>query len=166
MKSTRTAFTSDLADLHGDRVRGYSSPFTSYGGRVAFHGAIETIRCFEDPSLIRACLAEPGHGRVLVVDAGGSRRVALLGDKMARLGCDNGWAGVILHGAIRDRLALAEVDFGVFALGAVPVRGENRGTGERTARLEIQGIPFLRGSHVYCDADGILIAETALDPGA
>ncbi len=99
---------------------------------------------------------------MLVVDAGGSCRVAVLGDKMARLGVSNGWAGVIVNGAVRDCATLSQLEFGVLALGAVPVRGGLQGEGMRGANIVIADIPFLAGTHVYVDADGILIAREAL----
>lgn len=162
MTDATTAFTSDLADRYPDRVQGFMSPFTHYGGRRAFHGAIETVRCPGDAGLIRSCLAEPGRGRVLVVDAGGSRRVAVLGDKMATLGLSNGWAGVLVNGAIRDCEALSRIDFGVLALGAVPIRGSLDGAGERGVELAIAGIAFRPGLYVYADTDGILVSDVAL----
>lgn len=38
----------------------------------------------------------------MVVDGGGSLRRALFGDNIAALAVQNGWAGVIIYGAIRD----------------------------------------------------------------
>lgn len=162
MSSPTYISTSDLADSNPGRVQGFVSPFKSYGGRRAFQGSIETVQCFEDAGAIRACLAEAGLGRVLVVDAGGSCRVAVLGDKMARLGVSNGWAGVIVNGAVRDCDTLSQLEFGVLALGAVPVRGGLQGEGMRGGNIVIADIPFLAGTHVYVDADGILIAREAL----
>jgi regulator of ribonuclease activity A len=162
MNAPRIASTSDLADRHPDLVQGFASPFTNYGGRSAFCGATETIRCFEDAGPIRSCLAEPGRGRVLVVDAGGSRRVAVLGDRMARLGMENGWAGIVVNGAIRDCDALRQLDIGVLALAAVPIRGGLQGTGERGLAVTIAGIPLRPGCHIHADADGILVSGGVL----
>ncbi|QQX89670.1 ribonuclease E activity regulator RraA (plasmid) [Cupriavidus necator] len=162
MSSSTVLSTSDLADSNPSLVQGFDSPFKSYGGRRAFQGSIETVQCFEDAGAIRECLAEPGLGRVLIADAGGSRRVAVLGDKMARLGMENGWAGVIVNGAVRDCETLSQLDFGVLALGAVPVRGGLQGEGKRGADLTIDEIPFLVGTYVYVDADGILLSDEAL----
>lgn len=166
MSASRTLSTSDLADTHPVLIQGFTSPFKSYGGRRAFHGKIQTVQCFENAGPVRACLAEPGLGRVLVADAGGSRRVAVLGDKMARLGIDNGWAGVVMNGAVRDCETLSQLDFGVLALGAVPVRGGVQGEGELGVDLTVAGIPFRAGSHVYVDADGFLISDKALNADA
>ena len=48
--------------------------FFDYGGKRRFHGPMATVLCFENNPLVRAALEEPGEGRVLVVDAGGSKR--------------------------------------------------------------------------------------------
>ncbi|GLC97999.1 putative 4-hydroxy-4-methyl-2-oxoglutarate aldolase [Cupriavidus sp. TA19] len=165
MKQVSSSFTSDMADQYPDLVCGFESPFSSYGGRAGFYGRIETLQCFEDARLLRSRLAEPGHGKVLVVDAGGSRRIAVLGDKMAQLGLNNGWTGVIVNGAIRDCEALAGMDFGVLAMGAVPIRGGFQGGGQCNIALTIAGIVFTPGFYAYCDADGILLSKTEIDPG-
>lgn len=154
--------TSDLADSRPDDVEGYASPFQSYGGPHTFHGPIATVTCFEDAGPIRDYLSEPGHGRVLVADAGGSRRVAVLGDRMARLGVGNGWAGVIVNGNVRDCDTLATLDIGVLALGAIPVRGGLHGQGERDVDVVIARISFRAGGYVYVDADGLLLSHAAL----
>ncbi|TWG84976.1 regulator of ribonuclease activity A [Cupriavidus gilardii J11] len=156
--------TSDLADRHGERVRGYCSPFASYGGRTVFFGPIETLRSIEDPKAVRACLAEPGNGRVLVVDAGGSLRAAVLGDNMARLAHGNGWAGVVIHGAVRDRDGLSSIDIGVLALGTVPIRASAAGPAQRGGTIAFLGMEFVPGSYFFCDADGILLADGPLPP--
>ena len=74
----------DLCDAHGDIVRVADPIFASFGGRRSYGGVIETIKCFEDNSLVAERVSEPGVGRVLVVDGGGSKRCALVGDNLAR----------------------------------------------------------------------------------
>jgi regulator of RNase E activity RraA len=51
-----------------------------------------TVSCFENNPLVRKALEEPGAGRVLVVDAGGSKRCAVLGDNLAESAQRNGWS--------------------------------------------------------------------------
>eukprot|EP00889_Picochlorum_renovo_P004273 jgi/Picre1/31303/NNA_006656.t1 len=72
------------------------------GGKIRFSGKISTVKCFENNPLVRKTLEEDGHGRVLVVDGGGSLRCALLGDNIAEMAYKNGWDGIIIHGCIRD----------------------------------------------------------------
>lgn len=61
------------------------------GGKIRFSGQVSTVKCFENNPLVRKALEEDGHGRVLVVDGGGSKRCALLGDNIAEMAYKNGW---------------------------------------------------------------------------
>ena len=153
--------TSDLCDQLGTEVQVCMAPMTSYGGRRAASGRVACVRTFEDAALIRAQLAQPGEGRILVVDGGASNRVALLGDNMARLGMENGWHGVIIHGAVRDVDALASMNFAVFALSSVPLRGGNSSVGEHGVELRFGGVVFIPGHFVSMDGDGVVVTPMA-----
>ena len=84
--------TPDLTDAHPE-ARAIELQFASFGAIARFHGPAVTIKCHEDNSLVKQCVAEPGAGRVIVVDGGGSLRRALLGDMLAEQAAANGWAG-------------------------------------------------------------------------
>src|SRR5262245_57679261 len=99
--------TADLVDAHNDLVRFCDLRFRMFGRVRSFGGPIATVKCFEDNALMKACLQEPGNGRVMVVDGGGSTRFALLGDQIALILQASGWAGIIINGSIRDS---AEID--------------------------------------------------------
>ncbi|MFC5827414.1 ribonuclease E activity regulator RraA [Nonomuraea insulae] len=114
-------------------------------------------RCHEDNALVRAALSRPGSGRVLVVDGEGSLRTALLGDVLASLGAGNGWAGVIIHGAVRDVARLREIDFGVAALGSNPHRSRKAGTGTTGEPVSFGGVMFTPGDTVHVDEDGVAL---------
>jgi regulator of ribonuclease activity A len=157
-----TKGTADLCDAHGDKVQVCEPLFHAFGGRRAFHGPISTIRCFEDNSRVKEAVESPGGGRVLVVDGGGSRRHALLGDKLGLAAVNNGWAGIIIHGCIRDSVELGRMDLGIRALGTMPLRSEKRGEGERDVPVRFAGVTFRPGDHVYADEDGIIAAHTPL----
>jgi regulator of ribonuclease activity A len=154
--------TADLCDDHGDRVQVCEPTFHVFGGRRAFHGPISTVRCFEDNSRVKEAVESAGNGCVLVVDGGGSRRRALLGDKLGLAAVSNGWAGVIIHGCIRDSVALGRMDLGIRALGTMPLRSDKRGEGERDVPVRFAGVTFRPGEFVYVDEDGIIVAATAL----
>src|SRR6266540_6131000 len=104
--------TADLLDEYGDRAAVCELGRRQFGGVRSFSGEISTVRCHEDNVLVKRQVSEPGNGRVLVVDGGGSVRVALLGDMMAGLARDNGWAGLVIHGAVRDVAALRKLELG------------------------------------------------------
>ncbi|WP_111766190.1 ribonuclease E activity regulator RraA [Nakamurella deserti] len=151
-----TTATADLVDRYGDRLQSCDVQFRDLGGRVAFDGPATTVRCFQDNALVRSVLSGPGAGGVLVVDGAGSLHTALLGDVIARLGVDNGWAGVVIHGAVRDAAVLAGMPLGVKALGTNPRKSGKTGAGERDVVVEFGGAVFRPGDHVWCDADGVV----------
>jgi regulator of ribonuclease activity A len=153
--------TTDLSDAHPE-VQVGEPLLRHFGGLGAFGGPIETLRVFEDNALVRAALEEPGAGRVLVVDGGGSLRCALVGDQLAALGARNGWAGVVVNGCVRDTADLAGIGLGVMAIAPHPRRSVKRGTGERGVTVSFAGLTLTPGHYLYADADGIIVAEGPL----
>jgi regulator of ribonuclease activity A len=145
--------TTDLCDQLGDAARVAAPLFRDFGGAVGFAGPISTVKCHEDNSLVRAALQEPGAGRVLVVDGGGSLRCALLGDMLAQFGVDNG--------CIRDAGAIARMPIGVKALAAHPRKSVKRGIGERDVAVRFADVTFLPGDMLYADVDGVLVTAAA-----
>lgn len=149
--------TADLYDEQGDALDALALQLHDIGGRTAFHGPIRTVRCHRDNALVKATLATPGEGAVLVVDGGGSLESALVGDLIAASAVANGWAGIIVHGAVRDRVAIGELPLGVKALGSNPRKSAKDGAGEVDVVVEIAGVAFAPGKHVWADADGVLV---------
>lgn len=154
--------TCDLCDLHDAQVRVLELPLRDFGGRLAFNGLVSTIRADEDNSRVREAVAEPGQGRVLVVDAGGSTRRAMLGDLLAAKAAENGWAGVVVFGAIRDSGAIGGLNLGVKALGVCPRKTDKLGEGERDVDVEFGGIRIRPGDWLCADEDGVVVADTDL----
>lgn len=152
-----TIATADLYDERGDELDSLALQLHDIGRHVAFDGPVRTIRCHRDNALVKALLATPGEGAVLVIDGGGSLESALVGDLIAASAVENGWAGIIVHGAIRDRVAIGELPLGVKALGSNPRKSAKAGVGEVDVPVEIAGVVFRPGAHVWADADGILI---------
>ncbi|MFT4083859.1 MAG: ribonuclease E activity regulator RraA [Nocardioides sp.] len=148
--------TADLLDEHPD-ARVIDLALASYGGRSHFAGRAATVSCVEDNVLLRQLLATPGEGRVVVVAGGGSRRTALLGDQMATLAADNGWAGLVLDAAVRDVAALAGIGVGIVALGSCPRRSDKRGTGVTEVPVVLGGISIRPGDLVVADEDGVVV---------
>ena len=149
--------TADLYDERGDQLRSVSLQFLNLGGMSGFSGPIRTVRCFQDNALLKSLLSSPGEGAVLVIDGGGSLETALVGDIIAALAVDNGWAGLLVNGAVRDRIALGTLPIGVKALGSNPAKSTKTGAGEVDVTVEIGGVQFIPGATVWCDDDGILV---------
>ena len=157
-----TFSTADLHDDHEDKVQVANILMQSFGQKTRFSGPISTVKCFEDNSLVRAALEEPGKGRVLVVDGGASIRCALVGDKLAELGMQNGWEGMVIHGCIRDSAVISTLDIGIKALGTNPRRSVKKGEGERDIVLNFADATFTPGNWLYADEDGILLSPVKL----
>ena len=153
--------TADLIDLQPE-LASCELQFRAFGLRRAFFGPIRTVRCQHDNALVKQVLSTPGAGAVLVVDGGGSLACALVGDVIATLGMRNGWAGVVVHGAIRDSVALDALDFGVKALGTNPRKSGKSGAGEVDVPVSFGGVRFVPGQWLYSDADGIVVSEQPL----
>ncbi len=150
--------TADLYDAAPDEVFACELQLRHWGQRTAFSGPIATVRCLEDNVLVRQRLEEPGDGRVLVVDGGGSLRCALVGDILAERGRDSGWFGMVINGAIRDSAVINGMDYSVRALGTNPTRSTKAGKGETDVVLDFGGVRFVPGHWLYADADGIVVS--------
>ncbi|MPY55718.1 ribonuclease E activity regulator RraA [Streptomyces spongiae] len=153
----RPVSTAEFYDEYGDRLLVCDLQFAQYGGRRAFQGSIVTVLSYEDNVLLKQVVAEPGDGRVIVVDTQGSLRVAMLGDNMARKAAENGWAGIVVNGAVRDAVALRGLPIGVKALGTNPRRSLKQGTGDLNVPVAFGGVAFHPGATLVSDGDGIVV---------
>lgn len=152
----------DLCDQHGDALQVAEPLFHDYGGKSLFYGQAVTLSCFEDNSLVRELVNRPGHGKVMVIDGGGSLRRALLGDQLAIKAVEQGWEGILIYGAVRDVGTLATLALGVKALAACPVKTEKRGQGELDLVLSFAGVSIAPGDYIYADLNGVLVSGARL----
>jgi regulator of ribonuclease activity A len=156
-----TLKTSDLCDACDDALP-CALPFRGWGQRRAFAGNIRTLRVHEDIALMRDLVSSDGQGQVLVIDGGGSMQRAVFGDVMAAVASRNGWAGLIIHGAIRDGAEIDAMDIGVKALGTVPKRGQRAGAGDVDVPVTFGGVTFTPGARVVADEDGVIVLPHGL----
>ena len=156
--------TADLVDQHGDAVHSCDLQFRSYGGRSRFSGPVRTVACREDNALVKSVLSEPGKGAVLVVDGEGSLHTALVGDLIAGSAVANGWAGVLVHGAVRDTTAIGALDLGLKALGSNPRKSSKAGAGAVDVPVSFGGVTFTPGAYLYSDEDGVLVTPGPSGP--
>jgi len=155
--------TADLCDSFPDRVAVARPVLRDFGGARSFHGAIATVQCFEDNSLVRKTLESDGRGRVLVVDGGGSMRRALLGDQLAELAIRHHWSGVVINGCIRDSAVIGTLPLGVKALGTHPLKSEKKDRGKVNLPVYFAEIEFTPGAWLYADEDGVVVAAEELE---
>lgn len=154
--------TTDLCDAHGDDVQVVHPGYLDLGGVSTFAGPIATLRVHEDNARVRARLETPGDGRVLVVDGGGSMRCALVGGKLGALAAENGWAGIVVNGCVRDRAELRAAAVGIRALATHPRKSGKTGAGEEDITVTFSGVTFTPGHWLYADEDGVIVAPRPL----
>jgi len=158
--------TCELCDQHKSDSSGafrvLPPVFRDFGAVRTFSGPVATIKCHEDNSLVKAAVEAPGRGRVLVVDGGGSLRRALLGGNLGAAAANNGWAGVVIDGCVRDVGELAQCQVGIRALAAMPLPTEKRNEGQRGVAVQIQGVWVYPGDWLYADEDGIVVMPAPL----
>lgn len=159
---TMTFKTADLCDAFSDAIAVLEPRFSNFGGISRFSGRAVTLKVFEDNSLVRAALEEPGEGRVLVVDGGSSYRCALLGDQLAQLAVANGWSGIVIDGCIRDSADIAELALGVQAIGTHPLKSVKRNAGQREIAIQMGGVQVRPGDWIYADDDGVIVSSKPL----
>ena len=154
--------TPDLCDENPEIISVLSPMLRNYGGHKAFHGEIVTVKCFEDNPVVKEQASEAGNGRVMVVDGGGSTRCALLGDLIAEKAYENGWAGFVIYGCIRDVDAIASLNLGVQALNSIPIKSVRKGRGDLNINITFGGVTFKPGHFIYADNNGVIISPDAL----
>ncbi|GAA0757987.1 ribonuclease E activity regulator RraA [Ideonella azotifigens] len=157
--------TCDLCDADKDpsngELRVLPPLFRDFGGLTRFAGPISTVQCLEDNSRVREAVMSPGEGRVLVVDGGGSLKRSLLGGNLAQAAEKNGWAGVLVFGAVRDAAEMRACQVGIRALGLIPMPTERRDQGLRDVPVQIAGEWLRPGEWLYADEDGIVVKRSA-----
>ena len=166
--------TCDLCDAHKNDSTGefrvFPPVFSDFGQVKKFSGPVETVKCFEDNTLVKAAvdssgLVDTAQGRVakvLVVDGGGSLRRALLGGNLGAAAARNGWAGVVIDGCVRDSAELSGHAVGIRALAAMPLPTEKRNEGQANVAVQVQGVWVRPGDWLYADEDGLVVASRAL----
>lgn len=159
--------TTDLLDnnealIQQEQLRVIAPMFQRFGNKPSFAGEIVTLKLFEDNSLVRAVLGEPGTGKVLVIDGGGSLRCALLGDQLAEMAVKNGWEGVVVYGCIRDSAVINTLPLGVRALNTHPLKTVKKNVGEKNVNVTFGGVTLKPGEWLCADEDGVIVSTKPL----
>lgn len=162
MSILKTLKTADLCDEYSENIAICNTDFKSYGKKSLFAGPICTVEVFEDNVLVRDALETIPNGSVLVVNGGGSRKCALMGDRLGDIAVSRGLAGVIINGCVRDVAELMELDLGILAIGSNPLKSNKGGKGKRDNPVKFGGVTWEPGHYVYADEDGVIVSETAL----
>lgn len=154
--------TADLCDEFGDQLRYPINVFADFGGKKHFFGPVSTVQCLEDNSKVKEAVAEEGRGRVLVINGGGSMQRAMVGDMVAKKAIQNGWAGMVVYGCIRDTSEIRTLPIGMKALASSPRKTEKHGVGVRDVPISIVGVTIAPGDMLVADEDGIVVGDISL----
>ena len=155
--------TSELCDIYADMVDVVEPMFMNFGGKSSFGGKVTTIKCFENLGLIAEVVQQPGLGKVLLIDGGGSLRRALIDSDIAQVAFDNEWEGIIVYGCIREVEQLEDINIGIQSLASIPVGADDSRTGDLDVAVNFGGVTFLPEDHIYADSTGIILSPEALD---
>ncbi len=159
------AATADICDANPS-ARVLESWFISFGGKDRCAGRVVCVSTRDDNSLVKTVLQEPGAGRVLLIDNQASSTCAMLGGGLAQLAVDNGWAGVVINGAVRDTAELKDIPLAVFALTSCPRKSINRGIGERSRAVRVGGERITPDDFLVADVDGVVLLASRTAMGA
>lgn len=104
-------------------------------------------------------LSEPGD--VLVADFGGNLDVSNMGGQSALVGKTAGFAGAVVHGAVRDLPSIRAIDFPVWASGVTPITGKFRLEAmEINGPVTVHGIVVWPGDLIVADDCGVCIVPS------
>ena len=95
-------------------------------------------------------------GNIIVVDAGGTGP-AVWGELATHSAIQQGIAGVVVNGAIRDSKEIDKLKFPTFAKLVMPNAGEPKGFGEIGVPITISGITISTGDWIVGDEDGLVV---------
>lgn len=155
--------TAEVCDQLGSDVRVVDPLFTDFGAALEFAGPITTLRCYEYGGLLPFVAEEPGEGHILVVDGGGIERASLVDAKVAETALANDWAGLVVHGCIRNAASLSQLELPIKALNVHPRAASPKTEGERDIVIHFGGVTFEPGDWIYGDLDGIVVSATQID---
>jgi 4-hydroxy-4-methyl-2-oxoglutarate aldolase len=112
-----------------------------------------------DNLMIHAALSLAKPGDVLIIDGKADQTAALMGTIMMTAAQQIGLAGVVIDGAVRDSLEIAEMGFPVFSCGTNPNGPTKNLPGRIGHAITCGGVVVHAGDLVVADADGVVVVE-------
>ena len=102
-----------------------------------------------------------GPGAVLVCDGAGSRRCALFGELMATDAVNQGLAGLVVAGPVRDIADIDELGFPVWCTGTAPGQAAKAAAVSVGLPVVVGGVLVASGDQVIADRDGVVVVPAA-----
>lgn len=156
----------DIVDAARGAARILNADWRLYTGVTRFQGPARPVALHGPDRAFRALLRTPGEGAVAVVSVGAE--AAVFGDGMAKAAEANGWAGVVIDGAVCDVALIRPRAIGVAARRAFPMFLREGPEGGAAEAVHVAGVAVRAGDWIVADEDGIIAldAETACSLGA
>lgn len=150
-----------VAQVGKDKVR-VMTGLTTHAGRPYLCGPALTLACApEDNLAVHVALYQAQPGTVLVADGTGTTRCALLGELMATDAANQGLAGLVLQGPIRDIADIDELGFPVWCTGTAPAQASKASIVSVGAPVTVGNVLVHPGDIVVADRDGIAVVPPA-----
>lgn len=150
-----------VAQVGRGRVR-VMTRLTTHAGRPYLCGSALTCACApEDNLAMHAALYQAASGTVLVCDGAGTTRCALFGELMATDAANQGLAGLVLQGPIRDITAINELGFPVWCTGTAPRQATKTTALSVGTPVVVGNVLVSPGDQIIADADGIAVVPAA-----
>jgi 4-hydroxy-4-methyl-2-oxoglutarate aldolase len=154
---TETVPVTGVAQVGRDQVRAMTG-LTTQAGRPYLCGPALTCACVpEDNLAMHVALYQATPGTVLVCDATGTTRCALFGELMATDALNQGLAGLVVQGPIRDIADIDELGFPIWCTGTAPGQATKTGVVSVGAPVVVGGVLVSPGDQIVADRDGIAV---------
>ncbi|TAJ46922.1 MAG: RraA family protein [Herbiconiux sp.] len=157
------AFTStDLSDAMNGAFSMDSALRPAYAGMPRFAGTAVTVAAPTGAVSVRTRAMDlAGEGDVLVVNVQGVSSFAVLGGILASRLRDQGLAGVVIDGCVRDIEEIEEAGLPVLARGTCIRRPPKEGPGEVNVPVACAGALVCPGDVVVADRNGAVAVPAA-----
>jgi 4-hydroxy-4-methyl-2-oxoglutarate aldolase len=150
-----------VAQVGRDRVR-VMTGLTTHAGRPYLCGPALTCACVaEDNLAMHVALYQATPGTVLVCDATGTTRCAMFGELMATDALNQGLAGLVVQGPIRDIADIDELGFPIWCTSTAPGQAAKTSVVSVGAPVIVGNVQVSTGDQIVADRDGIAVVAAA-----
>ncbi len=150
-----------VAQVGRDRAR-VMTGLTTHAGRPYLCGPALTCACTpEDNLAMHVALYQATSGTVLVCDGAGTTRCALFGELMATDALNQGLAGLVVQGPIRDIADIDELGFPIWCTGTAPAQASKASVVSVGQPVMVGNVLVTTGDQIIADRDGIAVVAAA-----
>lgn len=130
--------------------------------RAELCGIVLTCDCGPADNLaVAAALRHAQPGDILVAATAGHTGCAVVGDLVLGMARNNGVAGFVTDGCVRDTRGIRDVGLPCFAAGVSPNSPARNGPGSVGTPVVLGGVAVASGDLLVADEDGVVIVPAA-----